>query len=63
MLSEQQLIDCSTSQGSQGCMGGSPDNAFDYIKAAGGVQTEDTYPYKGVDGQCKADKSQFVVGS
>jgi KDEL-tailed cysteine endopeptidase len=57
-LSEQELVDCSTTN--NGCGGGFMDNAFKYMMENGSC-LYDKYPYIGSDGKCTANKCKSVV--
>ncbi|XP_054776504.1 zingipain-2-like [Prosopis cineraria] len=52
-LSEQELIDCDSK--GQGCSGGWPSYAFDWVVGNGGISKEDDYPYAAQKGYCRAN--------
>lgn len=59
-FSEQELVDCSSAQGNQGCDGGLMDDGFDYVEA-NGLCFESAYPYEGTDGSCRKSQCQSQV--
>jgi cathepsin L len=59
--SAQQLVDCSDSQGNMGCVGGLVHQVFDYIKAVGGLESEDSYPYEDDSNRCRFNVTKAAV--
>jgi len=62
-LSPQQIVDCDKDD--DGCGGGSPRTAFDYVQHVGGLEQVKDYPYRAKDEQChfkKADVFAQITG-
>ncbi|CAG9823016.1 unnamed protein product [Phaedon cochleariae] len=60
-LSPQQLIDCSTSYGNEGCNGGLMTSAFEYIQK-NGLESDADYPFAEKDNKCKVnDEKKSIV--
>jgi C1A family cysteine protease len=63
-LSPQQITSCDKVDG--GCNGGWPYRAYEYVKGAGGLESEADYPYtsgSGSTGTCKFVPSKVVAGT
>jgi cathepsin L len=55
-LSEQQIVDCSQDFQDNGCDGGFMESVYKYVAQAGGLDTEDTYPYDADVENCHYNK-------
>lgn len=61
MLAEQQLVDCAGGFKNNGCRGGLPSQAFQYLMWAGGQQDGASYKYTAKDGKCQFKKDKVVA--
>jgi hypothetical protein len=62
VLSAQQINSCDKRDG--GCNGGNTETAYEYVKSAGGIETNSDYPYTsggGSTGQCKFQSSKIAI--
>jgi cathepsin F len=57
--SEQQLVDCDKVD--EGCNGGLMENAFNYLKEAGGIELGTDYPYHARGEKCQFNKDKVVL--
>jgi len=58
-LGPQQIVDCDGND--SGCNGGDLPTCYQYLQTTNGIELETNYPYKAVDGSCKA-KSSLELG-
>jgi len=58
-LAAQQIVSCDTTD--LGCSGGDLVTAFKYVESAGGIDTEEDYPYTSQDGKTGSCKSSTPV--
>ena len=62
ILSDQQLVDCSSDYQPSGCNGGSRKGSMDYVKDKG-LTTQAAYPYVGTVQTCKVATGSFKISS
>lgn len=56
-LSEQNLVDCSSEVGNDGCDGGKMEICFLYANINDGLDTETKYPYEGKAEECRYEEA------
>jgi len=60
-LSEKQIVDCSGRFGNMGCQGGRFQSSWQYIASAGGIESEQSYPYQPQKGWCRFNRQNVVA--
>jgi cysteine peptidase B len=63
-LSMEQIVDCDTAGQDQGCNGGFPTGAYQYVQSAGGLDSYANYPYTaegGNSGTCQSSSYKPVA--
>jgi len=63
-LSPEQIVDCDTGGEDQGCNGGFPSGAYQYVEQAGGMDPLSDYPYtagEGESGSCQFNAGEVVA--
>ena len=51
-FSRQEIINCATSHGTNGCEGGIIDGVYSYVEKIGGLSLQNDYPYKEIQSKC-----------
>jgi len=54
--SEQEIVDCCHADGSNGCGGGDPRAAIQWVGQVGGIDLNSCYPYQGVTLSCRSSR-------
>ncbi len=60
-VSVQEIVDCSGSQGNQGCNGGLMSSAFEWVIANGGICDWQEYQYTAQNGNCQSTNCTNVA--
>lgn len=61
-LSTEQIVQCDTTD--DGCGGGNTETAFEYVRTAGGIESESDYPYTSYydyTGSCNSNSMKYKV--
>jgi cathepsin F len=58
-LSPQEIVDCDTTD--QGCNGGDPPTAYQFVMSEGGLEDDSDYPYTAQDGTCNFQQNLVKV--